>query len=298
MKRLKIGVIGCGIMGGYHIKQYRNISVVDLIGAADSDPSKRIEGVPFFSDYADLLNIADAVSIVTPTSTHHEIANKALDMGVSVLIEKPIAMNTEDGERLIKKAKSKRLTLTVGHIERFSPVYMKLEQELKGKPLLIIDIKRFSPFPARISDVSCVMDIMIHDIDLALKLAGSPVEQVSAVGKKIRTERLDTAQAVLVFKNGTIANIGTSRVNEVKVRQIIAVAGDKIYEADLLNKQLKEQTTKGKRAIPIDDHDQLNHELMCFASAVLKNRTPVVTGEDALKALDIATRVEEAALRS
>jgi predicted dehydrogenase len=298
MKRLKVGVVGCGVMGGFHLKQYGSIPEVEIIGIHDIDPSRAPQGVKFFNNYNELLEAADAVSITTPTSTHFDSGMAALDAGRHVLIEKPISVTGEQGKKLIDKARSKKLVLAVGHIERFNPAYVELVKRLGKNIPAVMDISRFSPFPARINDVSCVIDMMIHDIDLAINLAKSEVEQISATGKKVKTERLDEASAVLVFKNGTVANIAASRVHGEKTRKLIAAGAKESYEADLLNRTLKVSSADGSKTIAIEPFDQLNHELKDFADSILRERKPTVTGEDGLSALDVANKIEEAALKS
>ncbi len=295
MKRIKVGVIGCGVMGGFHLKQYANVPGVEIVGVSDIDPSRTPQDLRFFSDYRDLLEIADAVSITTPTSTHFDVGMAALDAGCHVLIEKPIAVTVEQGGKLVKKAKAKRKVLEVGHIERFNPAYAALIDQLGRGVLDIIDVKRFSPLPARITDVSCVIDMMIHDIDLARHLAGAEVKYVNATGKKVSTDRLDQAFAVLVFKNGVVANIEASRVHGEKVRKLIAAGGKDVYEADLLNRSLKKMSAGRSKNIKVPSFDQLNAELKDFVKAVIRKRKPSVTGEDGLSALEIANRIEEAA---
>lgn len=300
MKRtkVKVGIIGCGVMGGFHIKQYGSIPEVEIIGAYDIDPSKAPQSIDFFSDYKDLLEIADAVSITAPTSSHFDMGMAALDAGCHVLIEKPIAVTVDQGRKLVKKAKAKRKVLEVGHIERFNPAYVALVDQLGGDIPDIIDIKRFSPLPARITDASCVTDMMIHDIDLARHLAGAEVKYVNAAGKKVSTDKLDQAFAVLVFKNGVVANIEASRVHGEKVRKLIAAGGKKVYEADLLNRSLRRLTAGKPKNIGTGSFDQLNMELKDFINAIIKKRKPSVTGEDGLSALVIANRIEEAALKT
>jgi predicted dehydrogenase len=298
MKRIKVGVIGCGVMGGFHLKQYANVPEVEIAGVSDIDPSRAPQGVRFFNDYSDLLKIADAVSITTPTSTHFDVGMAAFDAGCHVLIEKPIAVTAEQGGKLVKKAKAMRKVLEVGHIERFNPAYAALIDQLGKDIPAIIDIKRFSPLPARITDASCVIDMMIHDIDLARHLAGAEVKYVNATGKKVATDRLDQAFAVLVFRNGVVANIEASRVHSDKVRKLITAGGKDVYEADLLNKSLKKMSAGRSKNIKVSSFDQLNAELKDFVNAIIRKRKPSVTGEDGLSALEIASRIEEAALRT
>ncbi len=221
----------------------------------------------------------------------------ALDAGRHVLIEKPISVTVDQGKKLIDKAKSEKRVLAVGHIERFNPAYVVLVARLGKNVPDIIDINRFSPFPARITDVSCVIDMMIHDIDLAIKLSKSEVKQLNAVGKKVKTDRLDQASAVLVFKNGVIANISASRVHGEKVRKLIAAGRKESYEADLLNRSLKVSSAGSSKTIVIEPFDQLNHELKDFVDSIIRKIKPSVTGEDGLSALEVANKIEEAALR-
>jgi predicted dehydrogenase len=296
-KKVKVGVIGCGVMGGFHVKQYGNIPEVEFVGVSDIDPARAPQSIKFFNDYVDLLKAVDAVSITTPTSTHFDIGMAALDAGCHVLIEKPISVTVDQGKKLIQKAKSKKKVLAVGHIERFNPAYTALKKCLKNKAPQVIDIKRLSPLPARITDVSCVIDMMIHDIDLAIDLAGSTVKTLKASGKKVATNRLDQANAVLVFKNGVIANIEASRVHSDKVRKLIA-AGKEIYEADLLNKSLKRSVAGRSESLETKALDQLNAELRDFINSILSKKRPLITGEDGLNALEVANMIEEAGARS
>jgi predicted dehydrogenase len=298
MKRVKVGVIGCGVMGGFHLKQYGNIPEAEIVGVSDIDPSRAPQNVKFFNDYKDLLKVAEAVSITTPTSTHFDVGMAALDAGCHVLIEKPISVTAEQRKKLIEKAKSKKLTLAVGHIERFSPAYMALSEQLGRDIPELIDIRRLSPFPARIFDVSVVMDVMIHDIDLARHLAKSEIKDVKAIGKKIKTNRLDQANAVLIFKNGVVANIEADRTHTEKVRRLIASGVKGSYDADLLNKTLKKSADGKSTDISISSFDQLQYELKDFVNAIIKKQKPSVTGEDGLAALEIALKIEEEALKS
>lgn len=279
------------------MKQYRNIPEVVLIGASDIDPSRAPEGISFFKDYRELLDNVDAVSITTPTSTHFEIASAAISAGKHSLIEKPIALNFTQGKKLIKLAKSKNRVLSIGHIERFNPAYRSLVKHLGRTQLDVIDIKRLSPFPERITDASCVTDMMIHDIDLAIKLSGSEVKGINATGKIIRSNKLDKALAIIVFKNGIVANIEASRVHNEKVRRITVTAGKDTYEADLLNKKARKTSGARSSEIKVEMNDQLKLELKDFIYAVIKGKKPSVTGEDGLEALNIANKIEELALK-
>jgi predicted dehydrogenase len=293
MKKLKVGVIGCGVMGSFHLKQYKNIPDVEIVGVSDQDETKKPEGVPFYKNYKELLLKIDAVSIVTPTFTHFQVAMDAINSGVNVMIEKPIALNKDEAKKIIEAAKNKKAMISVGHIERFNPAFTALTKELgKNRPQLI-DIKRMSPLPERISDVSCIIDMMVHDIDLALKLAGSEVKFINATGKKVKTNRIDHAQAIIVFKNGTVANIEASRVHNEKTRSIIAANNEYVIEADLLAKKAVKRQGSAVTELPVDALDSLNVELRNFVSSVISKKIPTVTGMDGMLALDLANRIEE-----
>jgi predicted dehydrogenase len=298
MRRIKVGVIGCGVMGGFHLKQYGNIPDVEIVGASDIDPSRAPQGIRFFNDHSALLELVDAVSITTPTVTHFDVGTAALDAGCHVLIEKPIAVTPDQGRKLIDKARSGRKVLAVGHIERFNPAYAALLKHLGKAIPEIIDIRRYSPFPARISDVSCVIDMMIHDIDLALRLARSEVKHLKAVGKKVRTDKLDQAFAVIAFKNGVVANIEANRVHGEKIRALIVAGDKKTYKADLLNRSLRASKNGRSGGISVRSYDQLHAELEDFVKAVAGKGEPSVTGEDGLSALEIAESVEEEVLKT
>lgn len=293
MKKLRMGVIGCGVMGSFHLKQYKNISDVEIIGVSDQDETRKPEGVTFFKNYKDLLTKVDAVSIVTPTFTHFQIAMDAINAGVNVMIEKPIALTKEEAKKIIEAAKKSNVTIAVGHIERFNPAFTALVKVLgKTRPQLI-DIRRMSPLPERIADVSCIIDMMVHDIDLAVKLAGAEVKFINASGKKVKTNRIDHAQAIMVFKNGTIANIEASRVHSEKIRSIIAASNEFIIDTDLLAKKAVKRLGSSVTELTVEPLDQLNVELRDFISSISNRKKPTVTGEDGMLALDIANRIEE-----
>jgi predicted dehydrogenase len=298
MKKLKAGVIGCGVMGGFHLKQYLSISEVEVVGISDVDPSRAQAGIPFFTDAIELIKAADIVSITTPTSTHYKVAMEAIANGKHLLVEKPIAGNSKEGKEIIEAAKRKGVVLAVGHIERFNPAYKALISFIKGRKVEVYDIRRCSPFPARIGDASVIIDMMIHDIDLVLKLVGSKVKYVNAVGKKIKTQRLDQVHAAIVFENGVVANIEADRTHSDKIRSIVAAGRDMIFEADLLNKKAFSVVNHEKKDVPTEVLDQLNTELKDFIYAIMNKRTPSVTGEDGLEALKIAEVIEEKALAS
>ncbi len=297
MKRLKVGVIGCGVMGSFHLKQYAAIDEVEVAGASDIDPGRECEGHKFYANYLELLDHVDAVSLTSPTSTHYEMAIKIIERGKHLLVEKPIAVTADQGREIVNRAKAKKIVLSVGHIERFNPAFLALTKALGRTRPEIIDIKRFSPFPARISDASCVIDMMIHDIDIAVKLTGSRVKHVHAAGKVERTDKLDKAFAVLIFENGTVANIEASRVHEEKVRTLTVAGGDSVLEADLLNKKLRVKARGSWRDAATGQHDQLNAELRDFVASINRKTGPAVSGEDGVAALEIANRVEELALK-
>ena len=230
IKKVKIAVVGVGHLGKHHVKHYSKLDNVDLVGVFDTDlqVSKSIAKkykVKNFKDYNELIEYVDAVSIVTPTKTHYEVSKFFLNNKKHVLIEKPITSTVLEADDLIKIANSNKVLIQVGHIERFNPALFPLrELELDPKYL---EIQRLAPYTSRGTDVPVVLDLMIHDIDLALSLVNSNVKSINANGVSIMTNSIDIANARIKFENGSIANITSSRIAKDKVRKI------KLFQQDL-----------------------------------------------------------------
>lgn len=304
MARVKVGVIGCGVMGSNHIKIASTHPDAKLIGIFDLDENRlkevsaRFGGTPY-PTMEQLINNCEALIIASPTFTHFEVSRQALSMGKHLLVEKPLTMDSTQGEELVSLANSKGLALAVGMIERFNPAFTKAFQLTKKEKILGIEIKRFSPFPERISDASVIWDVMIHDLDLALLLGKVEVESIKASGKKVKTDKIDEADATLYFKDGTIAKVMASRVKNEKVRMVQITTEHAIYDADLLNKKAYKRsfdTLVERQEIETQPADQLTLEQKDFYAAITRKRRPNSSGEDALKVVKLAEEVERKCL--
>jgi predicted dehydrogenase len=219
---LKIGVVGIGHMGRYHVNILSIISKAELVAVCDSDAAavkktSEAYNIKGYTDYNEFLEQVDAVIVAVPTNLHFKFASIALEKGKHVLVEKPITENIPDAEKLIEIAEKKDLFLQVGHVERFNAAVQELEHIVKNPYL--IQAQRLGP-RSRIMDVGVVLDLMIHDVDIILAIAGAPVKEISAYGKKIYSNYEDIANVSLLFENGVIANIAASRVTDNKVRTL------------------------------------------------------------------------------
>lgn len=298
---LKLGVVGLGSMGRHHARILSTLSGITLTAISDADPEKsnvlgeKYAGC-FFKDYKEIVPLVDAVSIVTPTSTHFEVGSFFLNSGKHVLIEKPLAENSEDAKKLFELAAEKKLVLSVGHIERFNPAFQELRRLIRKEKIIGINMQRFSPFPERISDANVIQDMMIHDLDLLLNLLPkNEVESIKSEGKKIKSKNLDKVSSTIFFDNGVVSKVEADRVFGVKMRKITVTTERGLYEADLLNKQvyIRELINHVPSSHVVKNADQLTLELSDFIKAIKKNLSPRVAGVDGYKAIKLAEEVEK-----
>ncbi len=247
MKRLRVGVIGTGRMGRNHCRVYASMRNVQLVGVFDQDRYSADwvasqYNAARFAEVDNLINEVDAVSIATPTATHFNIAMHCLQQGVHVLVEKPIATAAAQGEALAEVARMNELVLHVGHIERFNPAYRELKTQLNEQLIYSIDMRRLSPYLGSNTDTDVVLDLMTHDIDLALDLAGELPASISAHGIAAHNGdhhgEIDHAVAHLRFPSGILVNLTASRLIEQKVRSIEVIARDAFIATDLLSKSV------------------------------------------------------------
>lgn len=322
---LKIGVVGVGRLGRIHARIYGELDSVNLVGVADADANRAAEvagafGTEPFTDWRDLLDRADAVSIATPTSTHCEVGCAFLAHGIHVLLEKPMARDLPEADRLLEASRESGAFLQVGHVERFNPALMAAEKVI-GAPLFI-EVHRLSPFSFRSSDIDVVLDLMIHDIDIIRNLVPAPLERVDAAGVPIISPSVDIANARFVFANGCVANVTASRVSAKRMRKIRIFSREGYLSLDygelraLLFRptedvlagrvdpmQIPEEMkadplpyflTKLVRVeeIPFDEHEPLKKELESFVESVREGRPPRVPGEEARAAMEIAAQVK------
>ncbi len=257
-------------------------------------------GVLSHTDYRELFGRVRCVSIAVPTRLHYAVSRDFLAVGIDVLVEKPIAASLEEGSELVTLAREKALVLQVGHLERFNPAIRKLEGVIQEPRF--VECHRLAPFVERGTDVDVVLDLMIHDIDVIASLVRSPVERVEAVGVPVLTDKPDIANARITFANGCIANVTSSRVSMKRERKIRFFQPDAYISIDYDQKRAQIYRKPGKgggwqdiraESIEISDGDALADEIDSFLDSVRSRGTPLVSGEEGLRALEIATMISE-----
>src|SRR5437867_3868224 len=327
---LRVAVLGTGALGGQHARLYAELAdagAVEFAGVHDiatelARKTAEKHRVKAFASLAEAAAASDALSIVTPTTTHFELARLLLQQGKHVLVEKPMTENSAQAATLIQLAQQNRCVLQAGHVERFNPVFKYLET-VATQPRFI-ETHRLSPFPARSTDIGVVLDLMIHDLDVVLAFVKSPVTSVDAVGVPVLSKSKDIANARLRFANGCVANLTASRVSPERMRKIRVFSGgamtsyisldyraqegfiyriarDEEEESSLLKKLLRAKDSTivsefgGKRIVrepvPIAKEEPLKLELHDFIECVRAHQTPVVSGESAKRALDLAFEI-------
>lgn len=316
---IRIGIIGVGNMGQHHTRVLSLLKDVELVGVSDVNIERGLNTaskyrVRFFENYQDLLPFVDAICIAVPTRMHYEVGMACLQAGVHVMMEKPIAATIAEAESLVNAAAESQCILQVGHIERFNPAFQELSKVLKTEEVFALESHRLSPYSQRANDVSVVLDLMIHDIDLLLELAGAPVVKLTANGSRASDSGyLDYVTANLGFANGVVANLTASKVTHRKIRRISAHCKNSLTEADFLkNEILIHRHITGNY---VNDYGQalyrqdgliekvytsnvepLHAELEHFVGCVRGGNQPSVGGEQALKALRLASLIEQMAV--
>ena len=304
MNKLKCAVIGAGYLGKFHAEKYASLKDCELVAVVDinAEAAQQVadkHGTAAMTDYRELLGQVDAVSIVVPTSFHHAVSKEFLQAGVHVLVEKPITVTVEEADELIALAKQNNVILQVGHLERFNPAVRGLEN-LHEKPLFI-ESHRLSPFNPRANDVSVVLDLMIHDIDIILALVDSEVEKIDASGTAVLTQGTDIANARITFKNGCVANVTASRISLKMERKMRMFRPSSYISVDFQNRVLVKHKTGDKEMFPgipeivteesvFESGDALFEEIKHFVNCIQTGDNPLVPGEAGRKAL--ATAIE------
>lgn len=298
-------------MGENHARILSSLRGVALEGVFDVDEQRaEVAATKFntrnFRDFSSLIEDVDAVIIASSTSTHFDLGMQAIKARKHSFVEKPLASSSAEGEKMVTAAKDAGIILSCGFIERFNPAFNVAETLIRKDRPLIINITRESPLPERITDASVVLDMMIHDLDLALFLAGSLPKDFKAKGRAVKTNRIDRASASIFFKNGIVANIEASRVAKEKLRSMSVMCERSTVEADLLRKTVRQKFMPDPTAatieppkeleLPVAPADQITLELKDFFSAIKKQRDPLVTGRDAYQALLLAEGIERAIL--
>lgn len=312
-EKIKIGIIGTGHMGQYHVNVARQLSDAVLIGVYDADPERRKVisekyETKAFASVTEILSEADAVIVAAPTYLHHEISREALNLGKHVLVEKPIAENVEQARELVALAKSKNLVLQVGHVERFNGAILELGK-IVDQPMLI-ESRRLAPYNARIKDVGVVLDMMIHDIDIVLNLVKSKVTELHASGSKIVSNHEDVASVVLKFENGCVASINASRNTQSKIRTLNITDKNAYIQLDftdqeielhrqassainLSNEQIRYKQESIVEKIFVHKDNPLKQEHEHFVRCILGKAQPYVEGDNDIQTLEIAHRILE-----
>ena len=291
----RLAVIGVGSFGKNHVRVVRENSRAELGFVVDSDIARAREqagpGVPATSDHQDVIGKVDAAILAVPTIGHAEIGCALLEAGIDVLVEKPIAPALAEADRLIDAAERNNRILQVGHLERFNPAVIALE-EAATLPLFF-EIHRMSVFTLRSLDVDVVLDLMIHDLDLVHALVKSPVAHVSAQSLTQYGPYADEIAAELSFADGTKARLDTSRIAETRKRGFRAVYADGVVEIDFLTRQVTNTTPRPLQ--PLEMGDPLGESVAAFVTAVQGGAEPLVQPEQAAQALETALLIEEAA---
>jgi predicted dehydrogenase len=302
-EKLRVGVIGVGHLGEYHVQKYKAIPTAELVGVVDTDLERANEiarryGTRVFRERSELLDMVDGVSLVVPTEMHFDVAKDILSKGVHLLIEKPITYKIEPADTLIRMAQEKDLVLQVGLIERFNPAVVKMESIL-NQPVFI-ESHRMNQFTTRGIDVDVVLDLMIHDLDIILHVVPSEVKEVHAVGMSVITGKTDIANVRIIFENGTVANLTASRVSNKTLRKIRVFQPDAYISVNCAKREISvirldsklrgsddyPQITSDKIKYP--DSDPLTDEISSFVNVVMNGSSPVVTGQDGRRALKVA----------
>ncbi len=300
---LRAAVIGVGYLGRFHAQKWAQVEAVDLVGVVDSDAARASAvaaevGSVAYTDYRDLLDKVDAVSVVVPTEQHYRVVRDCLEAGVHVLVEKPITQRVEEADALIELAERRGLTLQVGHLERFNPAWLAMRPHVTTP--LFIEAHRLAPFKPRGTDVSVVLDLMIHDLDLILSVVGSPVVEVRASGTPVLTDGIDIGNARLEFENGCVANLTASRVSVGTLRKMRLFFKDQYLAIDFGERRVQaaRRSEDAQQPIVLEElevpaGDALMNEVEAFARAVRQGGPSPVTGEDGRRALALALTIGE-----
>lgn len=312
---LKIGVFGTGHLGKFHLNNWKEIAGVDLVGFFDPHDQTAEEvskqyGIPRFEDPVALLQAIDAADIVAPTNFHFELCQLAIRNGKHVFVEKPLANTMDEARELVKLVKESNVKMQVGHVERFNPAYLATKN-LKLNPMFI-EVHRLAQFNPRGTEVSVILDLMIHDIDIILHMVKSEVKNISSSGVAVMTDTPDIANVRIEFNNGCVANLTSSRISMKKMRKMRLFQKDAYVGIDFLNKKTEVirlkadtdenvfefdiDTPKGKKTIAVanpavPEVNAIKKELEEFRDAILHNTPTVVSEVDGFRAMEVAHQI-------
>lgn len=311
LRILRAAAIGVGSLGRHHARNYAELAGeghIEFAGVCDANPETAAKiagehGSEHYTDWRDLLDKTDVVSIATPTETHCEIACAFLERGVHVLVEKPMALAVSEADQMIAAAKKSGAKLMVGQLERFNPAMVALRPHVTNP--LYFEIHRVSPFPNRSLDVDVVLDVMIHDLDAVQWLVGNDVKvsEIRAVGIPVISDKVDAANARIEFENGAVANITASRIGTEKIRKtrfyqtnsyVVLDYGTKFASVTSLNPEASHPLLGiSINRLEINDVEPLKGEITAFLDSIQTGSEPPVSGEDGRRAVALAVGVLE-----
>jgi len=305
MKKIRVGVIGVGYLGKFHAEKYCHMKDAQLVGVVDIDKSRVEEvaaalGTCAMTDYRDLFGRVDAVSVVVPTAAHYTVGAAFLNHNVDVLIEKPMTTSLAQADELIKIAESKHRILQIGHLERFNPAVIALKDIVRNP--MFIEAHRLSIFKDRSTDVSVVLDLMIHDIDIIMNVVKSEIKSIHAAGVPVICGHADIANVRLEFESGCVANVTASRISIKNQRKIRLFQKDTYVSVDFAGREItiikRDENHAGGvipgmdiRQLSFSEADTLEDELASFIEAVSARKIPVVSGYAGRKALEVALSI-------
>jgi predicted dehydrogenase len=305
-RKVRVGVVGIGYLGRFHVEKYATIPEAQIVGLVDVIPQRAKEWAgkaraKAFSSHRDLLEKVDAVSVVVPTDQHYPIARDFLEAGCDVLVEKPITTSLEEAEDLIRLARKKGRILQVGHVERFNPAVLAAREKVRAP--IFIESHRLTPFRGRGTEVDVVLDLMIHDLDIILSFVRSSARSIHAVGIPVLSEKVDIANTRVEFEGGCVANITASRISFEDRRRIRIFQPDTYLTLDYGSKEItlyhrtfSPETQRfqiSAEQIEVEPGDALEKEIRAFVHSSLTRMPPAVSGEDGRNALDMAMRISK-----
>ena len=312
---LKVGILGVGHLGKFHLNNWKEIEGVELVGFYDPNDESALEvikkyGLIRFDDAETLIDASDAVDIIAPTTAHFRLCKAAIIKGKHVFVEKPLANTMEEAKELVKLTKEANIKFQVGHVERFNPAFLALKN-YSLQPMFI-EVHRLAQFNPRGTDVSVILDLMIHDIDIILSLVKSNVKSISANGVAVMSDTPDIANVRIEFDNGCVANLTSSRISMKKMRKMRLFQKDAYIGIDFLDKKTEIiklntpadinaftfdiETNSGKKTIAIAnplivDNNAIKMELEAFYQAIKNNTEPPVNVVDGFRAMDVAHQI-------
>ncbi len=295
---IKCGVAGVGYLGKHHARLYHSLSGAELVGIfePDDDAANTVcseYGCSRFSTLEELGAACDAVSVVSPTDRHAEVALSLIGCGCHLLVEKPLCVSSQEAETILESAKAEKVMVQVGHIEHYNPVMTFLEGEVQLPRYLTAE--RLAPFQPRGTEVGVVLDLMIHDVGIAMALVDSPIERIDSIGVRVLSPTEDIANARLLFANGCVANLSASRVSEKKAREIRVFQDTGYLSLDFMNQKghliKKSGPSLERHEVPVEQGEPLALELQSFLSCVRETTTPKTDGSFGKSALEVALTI-------